>query len=54
MSVSITRRREYRASLKTSKCRRIKNLTKCKKFKGCKKANGTKRKFCRKSKNRKY
>ena len=54
MAISTIRRRAYRSTLKTSKCRRVKGMTKCKKFRGCKYASGTKRKFCRRSKNRKY
>lgn len=54
MSVSITKRREYRSRTKRSLCRRVKNLTRCRNLKGCKNANGTKRKYCRRTRNRKY
>lgn len=54
MSVSITKRREYRSRTKRSLCRRVKNLTICRNLKGCKNANGTKRKYCRRTRNRKY
>lgn len=46
-----SRKKTYRARIKKSLCRGKKGK-KCRKFKGCKMANGTKRSFCRKKKNK--
>ncbi len=41
----------YRSRVKTSKCRKLGPAT-CRRKPGCKRANGPKRQYCRKSKNR--
>ena len=41
----------YRARIKASPCRKLGRAT-CRRRPGCKRASGTKRAFCRKSKNR--
>ena len=46
-----SRKKTYRARIKKSLCRGKKGK-KCRKFKGCKMAKGTKRSFCRKKKNK--
>ena len=40
----------YRSRVKNSKCRKLGRAT-CRRTAGCKQANGTKRRFCRKGKN---
>lgn len=42
----------YRKRVKTSHCRKIKRSAVCKRSSTCKYANGKKRRYCRKSKNR--
>ena len=42
----------YRRRVKRSTCRKIKRSAACKRTVGCKYASGTKRRYCRKSKNR--
>ena len=44
------KRKVYRSRIKKSKCRRLGPAT-CRRTDGCKYARGTKRRFCRKSKN---
>ncbi len=44
--------RLYRKRVKNSTCRKITRSAVCKRTSGCKYASGTKRSFCRKSKNR--
>lgn len=41
----------YRARVRNSTCRKIKRSAVCKRTTGCKYASGSKRRFCRKSKN---
>ncbi len=43
----------YRKHSKSSHCRKLKAST-CKRTKGCKRASGTKRSFCRKTHNEHY
>ena len=49
-SMTRARKAAYRKSLKSSRCRKLGRAT-CRRTSGCKRANGTKRSFCRKSKN---
>ena len=42
----------YRRRVKNSTCRKVKRSAVCKRTSGCKYASGTKRHYCRKSKNR--
>jgi len=42
----------YRRRVKNSTCRKVKRSAVCKRTAGCKYASGTKRRYCRKSKNR--
>ncbi len=44
------KKRAYRKRVKNSKCRKLGRAT-CRRTSGCKQASGTKRSFCRKSKN---
>lgn len=44
--------RIYRNRVKASRCRTVKRSAVCKRTAGCRYASGTKRRFCRKSKNR--
>jgi len=44
------RLKTYRSRVKSSPCRKLGPAT-CRRKPGCKRANGTKRRFCRKSKN---
>ena len=53
MTRSKTNRKSiYRRRVKNSTCRKIKRSAVCKRTVGCKYASGTKRRYCRKSKNR--
>lgn len=45
--------KKYKSNSKKSLCK-SKNDTKCRKLRGCKVAKGTKRRFCRKIKNKSY
>jgi hypothetical protein len=45
-----SRVKTYRSRVKTSKCRKLGRAT-CRRTAGCKQANGSKRRFCRKGKN---
>ena len=45
-----SKRKIYRARVKSSRCRKLGRAT-CRRTSGCKNATGTKRRFCRKSKN---
>jgi len=45
-----SKRKIYRARVKSSKCRKLGRAT-CRRTSGCKNANGSKRRFCRKTKN---
>ncbi len=45
------RLKTYRSRVKSSRCRKLGPAT-CRRTQGCKRANGTKRAFCRKTKNR--
>jgi hypothetical protein len=45
-----SKRSIYRTRVKNSRCRKLGPAT-CRRTSGCKRANGTKRKFCRKTKN---
>lgn len=47
----VLRRKTYRLRVKKSHCKKMKTLRKCKKFKSCKVAQGTKRNYCRKKYN---
>lgn len=42
----------YRRRVKNSTCRKVKRSAVCKRTAGCKYASGSKRRYCRKSKNR--
>lgn len=46
----INKRKIYRQRVKNSPCRKLGRAT-CRRTSGCKNANGTKRRFCRKNKN---
>lgn len=46
-------KKQYKTNSKRSLCK-SKSDKKCKKLKGCKVAKGTKRRFCRKIKNKSY
>jgi hypothetical protein len=46
-----SKRQIYRSRVKKSVCRKLGRAT-CRRKHGCKRANGTKRSYCRKSKNR--
>ena len=45
-----SRAKTYRSRVKNSKCRKLGRAT-CRRTTGCKQANGSKRRFCRKGKN---
>ena len=45
------RKKTYRRRVKRSHCRKLGRAT-CRRTKGCKRANGTKRSYCRKKHNR--
>ena len=47
------KRKIYRDRVKKSKCRKLGRAT-CRRTSGCKNANGTKRRFCRKSTNMRF
>lgn len=49
--ISSQKKQIYRSRVKSSRCRKL-GRSVCSKRKNCKMANGTKRKFCRKLKNK--